>query len=776
MIRHEIVASTRHLLLGATLSLAAAALSLTTGCAGPGDDPEAISSFSISATPSLVPFDQDTTQLIIIARQDGVPGQGVVTLSTARGSLAEFGLSTTITLVNGAANINYHCDRATDPACTGRQLINGKWNGKTALGIIEFLSEHGSGDPDGGVDGGDTGVDGGDAGKDTGDTGNGEDAPLSLVAAKQSVCVGLGERVDLEAKLTDGAAGAAVAGATLTFTTDKGAFVSEDGNVESVQTVTGSDGLATAVWVSDGMESGDVATITVSDAAGNSDSVQINAADVKGISWVKTSCGADSSCVLMGVKRSGYHETAEFQFKIVNNADKPVAGIPVTFGLLPQMFSGVTVNSSAISDAQGIVKALVATGSTVGSFTVEARIEALGLSATSPAMGITGSKPTNGGNLRLTCEKYTLPVLETNSPPAAYTTKCTVEVTDRYQNPVGTGTTVKFWAEAGTIPATAQLKAFDPRNPTDVNVGKATVEFRTTPNLPGDFAPLPADPDQYPVPREAEPSVFEGGQVKNPRDMFVTIMVSIAGGEEKFIDANANGTWDEGEQFFDQGEPFVDMNDDNKHDSFEEFDDADADGVWDKPSGFWDANTTIWTQTRVLYSGYVTPSSLVETDYSHGEAIGATTIGSSAQFGTVGVGSTKDIYVVLVDKFLNRLAPTSSLAVKKTGQKGTISLVTNLIAENGYGFGWVLQLVDATDYSKPCNIEGITTPICAEIGIFGKKGTSAAPWIPTFATARVEAPKTTSGTGGIEANTVELTVTQGTLKTTFAIGSGQVQY
>ena len=89
----------------------------------------------------------------------------------------------------------------------------------------------------------------------------------------------------------------------------------------------------------------------------------------------------------------------------------------------------------------------------------------------------------------------------------------------------------------------------------------------------------------------------------NPRDNLVTI-IAWTEGEERFVDNNANGTFDTGEEFTDLTEPFVDADDDGTHGPGEEFVDTNGNGQWDGKNGLWDAKTNIWTPQRVLWTGF----------------------------------------------------------------------------------------------------------------------------------------------------------------------------
>jgi hypothetical protein len=90
--------------------------------------------------------------------------------------------------------------------------------------------------------------------------------------------------------------------------------------------------------------------------------------------------------------------------------------------------------------------------------------------------------------------------------------------------------------------------------------------------------------------------------VHNPRDGIVSVIAMMAG-EEGFIDKNGDGNHDPGEPFIDLPEPFVDSNDNGVQDPGEFFQDLNGDMRWNPANGIWDESTTLWTETRVVYSG-----------------------------------------------------------------------------------------------------------------------------------------------------------------------------
>jgi hypothetical protein len=93
----------------------------------------------------------------------------------------------------------------------------------------------------------------------------------------------------------------------------------------------------------------------------------------------------------------------------------------------------------------------------------------------------------------------------------------------------------------------------------------------------------------------------------NPRDNLVS-MIAVTSGEEGFSDDDNNGIWNVDkmgvpEPFDDLTEPFVDNNDNATWDPGERYIDSNGNGAWDGKNSRWDANTLIWKQERILWTG-----------------------------------------------------------------------------------------------------------------------------------------------------------------------------
>lgn len=165
-------------------------------------------------------------------------------------------------------------------------------------------------------------------------------------------------------------------------------------------------------------------------------------------------------------------------------------------------------------------------------------------------------------------------------------TECTVQLVDRVNGRIKSGTSVFFLSEAGSVTATALTN----------EDGRASTLHRIGQDPPKD---VPAD--EY----ELEAGFPENGH--NPRDGQVRIVV-FTRGEEAFEDVDGDSVFNEAAGDFqepgqDLPEPFVDFNDNGTYDFGERFRDSNNNGVWDDSNGQWDASTDIWDSTTVLWVG-----------------------------------------------------------------------------------------------------------------------------------------------------------------------------
>ncbi len=569
-------------------------------CSKDSTTPPQSASLQISVSPKVVSQGSSADVSVLATDAGGAFGTGTVTLVPSAGTIGGQAQAT-LDLSNGQATGKWICDPVTTPACQDGPVITATWNGVTAQASATFGQ---SSSPDAGAsDGGSRGSDGG------ADAALVQTGMLNLTASKNQIFFGVGDHADVTARLgTD--AGVVYSDAGIVFTTTLGGFsdpsvaISDGGAAAVTSTLTvntNSQGLAVARFWETGTPG--AATITATHAATQSQGeIQINIDTVQQITWASTKCNK-SDCTVLGIKGSNYNEQAQVTFAVVDASGKPVSGVDVSFSI-PNAPLGTTVDPTGVTDLSGLVTVNVQAGTAVGAFAVKAVVIPGAVYTESNAIGVRGARPSNQSSFVFQCLPVNVPAyVSADQKLADIPVNCTVKLVDRFNNPVGTGTHVQFFSEAGSINNDTGTTAYEPgaSNPSE---GIGTVVFKTGSSAaPTDVAPLAADSNQFPFSRDAEPSVQVDALVHNPRDSLVTIIASVQGGEEYFWDLNQNGVRDDGEPFIDQGEPFVDENDNGVWDKGEFFVDTNGNLKYDGPNGKWDGDTTIWTEAQILYTG-----------------------------------------------------------------------------------------------------------------------------------------------------------------------------
>ncbi|MDY7231939.1 Ig-like domain-containing protein [Hyalangium rubrum] len=657
----------------------AMAIGAVVACNG-GDPVDTEDELFITATPRQINNQGEASLIEITAtKADGLKGTGKVTLKALAGALGNGSLEEQLDLVEGKASTSFTCNKV-DPKCTGNVRIDGTW-GETTTSVTLVVS--GSSTTDGGTtDGGTTPIT--DGGTGTGDGG----VRLTVTTSKATLFTNVGDFAEITASLTQ-TDGGPRANELITFDTSVGGLqvTSNDPPELSVQAQTNASGQAVVRLVENGV-AGTTNVRARHTTSGAQATVPVKITNIQQITYTGTTCGGQA-CTIMGVNGSGFNEQAQVSFKVVDSTGNPAPGVSVTF-TIPNAPTGTTVSPSAITNSQGIATATVSAGPVIGAIVVKAVAITNRVQVDSANIGIRGAKVANQG-FSLACDLVNIGVYASANPPAAYNINCKVKVVDRYNNPVGTGTTVNFKVEAGNIENSVATKAYSPTG-NNADEGTGTVRFNTTGGtfFPVDVPPLDAAPNQSPFPRDAEPRGPYGQLTANPRDGLVTI-IAYTRGEEWFSDSNSNGVRDSGEQFIDQGEPFVDSNDNGIWDSGETYiDEAPADGRWNGPDGTWNNDTSIWTETRMLYTGrpagnlaghvYITPAQFAE-----------------PCTGGVPKGGLTYVKMYYGDDFFNRpQAQGTAFTASHTASKGAVRVLNSGLLD-GYGFGMERRLLNSAD-------------------------------------------------------------------------------
>ena len=552
-----------------------------------------------------------STLLLKIAATDaaGNAGTGSVTLTASSGSVDGVATETLTLDGSGSATAHYACDISLDSGCSASTtLVTASWNELRSSAHFNLK------DPIQATDGGNTdaGVPDNDAGPSTTVS-----AAISFVssypasiAAADASGTGLPPSAVVSFLVVDvGAVTAPLPGVTVTFSTPLGENLLA---LAATTAVSDSNGVVNVVAASrTGLGVGHVVATLPLGFGQATGTVGIFGPPASVVETAETPS-------VLGIKGSGIQEQGLMTFLVTDAYGTPVPDAPVDFvENQPQL---ITLNStSGTTDADGHVSVAYSAGPEIGVTSITAT--AHGTQATGVhSVAVRGARPSASG-FYFRCDHGSLPVYDLITGYS--TTTCHVRLSDRFGNRVGIPTPVNFATEAGAITASATTVPFNPDSPDNSAEGTVDVTFSTNGQLPADVIPLEAETDAttYPSQRtQAEPRrTPDGSQITyNPRDQLATI-IAWTQGEEAFVDANHNGKYDPpaagfaGELFVDQGDPFIDANDDDIYDQvvpggqFEvRFCGSTTTGscpTYTGPNGQWDAQTTIWTQTWVVFTG-----------------------------------------------------------------------------------------------------------------------------------------------------------------------------
>jgi hypothetical protein len=463
---------------------------------------------------------------------------------------------------------------------------------------------------------------------------------LTVVASPSRIPANGAATATVTVKLLDTSGGSPVpkAGATVALATDLGGLA-------PTSLVTNGSGLATSTFTASAIAGTATLTATYTPPAGLPTS-GIGAVTLPALSQITL---ASQDFAVMGARDSGYQELNTLTFLLTDSSGQPYpAGLRVDFEHAPAGASYIEVTGQpfsctatlctthGVTDAGGLVSVLLHSGSVAATVAVTAKASAGGTGLktfTAGNIAIVGAKA-SGDQMTITCSPQNVPALiSTDCTNSTYfgsdaNIKCQVVLADRFGLKLGVPTLVQFKAEAGNVTPSATTPAYSPGG-TNASLGITSGTYSVGgAKLPMDVLPqgLPGLPNfEYSDVHDLDGCGASLGKTitHNPRDGLVTV-IAYAQGEEGFFDGSngcpADGKYNPplsagcplGEKFVDLGEPFVDIDDDGERDSIangdlfdEPYIDVNNNGIWDGPNGAWDANTTIWAETRILYTGYV---------------------------------------------------------------------------------------------------------------------------------------------------------------------------
>ena len=245
-----------------------------------------------------------------------------------------------------------------------------------------------------------------------------------------------------------------------------------------------------------------------------------------GVGSIQFSSTDSNIIALKGTGNStGLSENALLTFTVFDSTGAPAPNVDVTFSLNTTL-GGVTLQSNTdISDANGLVQAIIQSGTVSTSVRVTATVNTTSLSTQSTAIVISTGLPDQ--------DSFSLSATTLN--PQAWdhdgiTSVITARLSDRFNNPIQDGTNINFTTELGSIESSC------------TTVGGACSVTWTSQS-----------------PRVLPQVINNEGRT--------TIMAHVIG-EESFVDDDSDGVYSNGDgsratgAFTDISEPFVDYNED----------------------------------------------------------------------------------------------------------------------------------------------------------------------------------------------------------------------
>jgi hypothetical protein len=298
-----------------------------------------------------------------------------------------------------------------------------------------------------------------------------------------------------------------------------------------------STGIATATYQANTNTGSDTITASISGSSVQA-IISVTALNAQSIAYVSAT---PTNIGLKGMGGLGYAVTSNVVFKVLDTSGQPKANQLVDFTLNTNLGGLALQNSSASSDANGLVSTYVLAGDYATPVRVTATLDGTAISTQSNQLVVSTGVPTFDG--------FSLAIATYN--PESYgidgvTDTVTIRMSDHFHNPVPDGTAVSFTTNGGSI------------TPSCTSVGGACTVTWTSQN-----------------PRPAVTGINPGR---------ATIMAYTIG-EESFVDTEGTGYCMDATEFTDEPEAWRDDNENGVRDATEPFIDYNQNGSYDAPDG-----------------------------------------------------------------------------------------------------------------------------------------------------------------------------------------------
>jgi hypothetical protein len=307
-----------------------------------------------------------------------------------------------------------------------------------------------------------------------------------------------------------------------------------------VQTTTGT---ATATYTAAGCSGPDqiTATATVdSQSLSATGTLTVAPATIGGISFVSAT---PTNIALRGTGVPGNPETSVVIFRVLDSNQAPRPGATVTFALNTTVGGLALSTNSAVTGADGNVSTVVQGGTVATTVRVTATVTGstpIMATQSSQLTVTTGIPDQDSFSLAISC-----PNVEAWNFDGQQTT-LTARLADRFNNPVPNGTAVTFTTEGGRIGSQCVTSS----SATESGVCSVT---------------------------------WTGSDPQTPDGRSAILATAI--GEESFADTNGNGSFDVGENFTDQGERFLDIDESGSYTAGDPIYDFNINGTRDDVDG-----------------------------------------------------------------------------------------------------------------------------------------------------------------------------------------------